>query len=241
MPGSTVPQPIASPCDATSMNTRALGASASPGSHYSGSSRPTRATIRQNERAALATGLVRAGIRKEDLLPVDSRTLQGRLRQLCLSLLTHPAFDRSMGMVILANSACIGAEIQLGLDNQDKTFFEYSEHAFMLIYVGELFLRFNTTGLSCLEDAWVKSPRSTGRGRRRDGVRVQVRASRTRGSNPPGKSPRGEAALATCTQKGRRHTPGHFAAAPMPSTASSDFWAYVLWPLRGSRVSLCEV
>eukprot|EP00929_Paragymnodinium_shiwhaense_P048072 TRINITY_DN24361_c0_g1_i2.p1 TRINITY_DN24361_c0_g1~~TRINITY_DN24361_c0_g1_i2.p1 ORF type:complete len:412 (-),score=73.39 TRINITY_DN24361_c0_g1_i2:175-1410(-) len=61
-----------------------------------------------------------------------------------------------MGVVIVANSMCIGAESSAEIRGADTGLFQLLDHLFLLSYCLELGLRFYVLGRDCLESHWVK-------------------------------------------------------------------------------------
>jgi hypothetical protein len=76
----------------------------------------------------------------------------------CYNLLSHPHFDTVMGAIIMVNSFFIGLELSLDSSEGDaaSSVFVALEHAFLVVYLAELSLRFMACGRACLRSGWVR-------------------------------------------------------------------------------------
>lgn len=66
----------------------------------------------------------------------------------------HMEFDGFIGLIIVANSICIGIETSYEIEGKNTDVFQVLEHVFLWIYIVELGLRFVAYGVSCLKDGW---------------------------------------------------------------------------------------
>jgi len=65
-------------------------------------------------------------------------------------------FDATIGFVIVLNSIVIGVEQSHRINGRHVGVLDLCEHIFLVIYLGELLLRFFVLGISALKDHWVK-------------------------------------------------------------------------------------
>jgi Ca2+-binding EF-hand superfamily protein len=72
------------------------------------------------------------------------------------AMLSTAKFDSVMGIVIVFNSVTIGLEADMTVKGQDTTLFGYLEYVFLVLYGGELGLRFIVLGIKCLTNPWVQ-------------------------------------------------------------------------------------
>lgn len=80
----------------------------------------------------------------------------GRHRMRAYWVLQHKVFDFAIGCVILINCITIGIELSWPDQENPPTEIAAFEHVFLVIYIGELALRFFVMHLACLEDNWVR-------------------------------------------------------------------------------------
>lgn len=78
-----------------------------------------------------------------------------KARWAVFQIICDSRFDAIIGLVIFANSACIGWQADWELKGNDTAFFEYLDIAFMVVYILELGARFFTLGLKCLQSGWI--------------------------------------------------------------------------------------
>eukprot|EP00746_Dinoflagellata_sp_MGD_P142699 gnl/MRDRNA2_/MRDRNA2_75631_c0_seq1.p1 gnl/MRDRNA2_/MRDRNA2_75631_c0~~gnl/MRDRNA2_/MRDRNA2_75631_c0_seq1.p1 ORF type:complete len:768 (+),score=161.93 gnl/MRDRNA2_/MRDRNA2_75631_c0_seq1:86-2389(+) len=71
------------------------------------------------------------------------------------AILLSPKFDAAVGVVIVLNSISIGLEMSYELEGKDTALLEMVEHVFLLVYMGELGMRFFCYGVYCLRNPWV--------------------------------------------------------------------------------------
>eukprot|EP00929_Paragymnodinium_shiwhaense_P032808 TRINITY_DN18131_c0_g1_i1.p1 TRINITY_DN18131_c0_g1~~TRINITY_DN18131_c0_g1_i1.p1 ORF type:complete len:629 (-),score=163.66 TRINITY_DN18131_c0_g1_i1:184-2070(-) len=64
-------------------------------------------------------------------------------------------FDLTMGFVIIVNAIVIGVEQQFRLKGEGHVIFDVTEQVFLLIYIGELLIRFAAYGVGCFMDVAV--------------------------------------------------------------------------------------
>eukprot|EP00746_Dinoflagellata_sp_MGD_P143925 gnl/MRDRNA2_/MRDRNA2_76683_c0_seq1.p1 gnl/MRDRNA2_/MRDRNA2_76683_c0~~gnl/MRDRNA2_/MRDRNA2_76683_c0_seq1.p1 ORF type:complete len:539 (+),score=72.59 gnl/MRDRNA2_/MRDRNA2_76683_c0_seq1:133-1749(+) len=96
--------------------------------------------------------------------PDSSSSMTEVLRWHATQILSNQKFDAGIGIVILINSITIGIVSQWEVENmrnppeeqRDLTAFEALEHVYLVIYTGELSMRFFAFGLHCLTSNWVK-------------------------------------------------------------------------------------
>jgi len=77
-------------------------------------------------------------------------------RRCAARILTSSSFDLCIGIVIVINSAFIGWEQTLRAQQRPTRLQDYFEHAFLVVYIFELALRFFALGVRALQDNWVK-------------------------------------------------------------------------------------
>lgn len=78
-----------------------------------------------------------------------------KMRWVVFQIICDSRFDAAIGVVIFANSACIGWQADWELKGNQTDFFEYLDIGFMVVYILELGARFFTWGVKCLESGWV--------------------------------------------------------------------------------------
>jgi voltage-gated sodium channel len=76
------------------------------------------------------------------------------LKAVAHNLLNNIAFEPSMGMVIVANSICVGVAINQDLKGMDAKEANNIEHLFLVIFIIELLLRLFVRGWKGLRNAW---------------------------------------------------------------------------------------
>lgn len=97
--------------------------------------------------------------RLRTILPGDSTRCRLTLVHLYAAKLVHnPWFDYCMGVIIVANCATIGLEIQRGVDSDAPTppEFQALEHCFLAAYVVELSIRMLGNWEECKQSAWFR-------------------------------------------------------------------------------------
>jgi len=72
------------------------------------------------------------------------------------NLLAATWFDASIGAVIVGNSVTIGMEQSMNLEGMDTSWFDWLEHVFLIVYLGELGVRAAAYGAKMLTDRWVQ-------------------------------------------------------------------------------------
>jgi len=72
------------------------------------------------------------------------------------NLLAATWFDASIGAVIVGNSVTIGMEQSMTLEGMDTSWFDWLEHVFLIVYLGELGVRAAAYGVTMLTDRWVQ-------------------------------------------------------------------------------------
>jgi len=70
------------------------------------------------------------------------------------NILHNHAFEPAMGLVIVANSICLGIAINKDLLKQDSSFANDLENLFLAIFIMELVLRVFVHGFKCLCNGW---------------------------------------------------------------------------------------
>jgi voltage-gated sodium channel len=91
---------------------------------------------------------------EEQYLKPKTRKRKGQTR--CQAFVNSTKFDILLGIVIAANSVCIGLSQSFREDGVEPPIFKLLEQTFLIIYIIELGLRFYCFGSSCLKDNWVK-------------------------------------------------------------------------------------
>jgi Ca2+-binding EF-hand superfamily protein len=87
----------------------------------------------------------------------DKTDFKSRFMLGARALLNTAKFDAVMGIVIVFNSVTIGLEADMTVKNQDDGgVFFYLEYVFLVLYSGELGLRFLVLGMKCLLNPWVQ-------------------------------------------------------------------------------------
>eukprot|EP00930_Biecheleria_cincta_P020981 TRINITY_DN15640_c0_g1_i1.p1 TRINITY_DN15640_c0_g1~~TRINITY_DN15640_c0_g1_i1.p1 ORF type:complete len:536 (-),score=113.70 TRINITY_DN15640_c0_g1_i1:61-1668(-) len=87
--------------------------------------------------------------------PAEHAGCVAKMRWMVFQIICDSRFDAVIGVVIFANSACIGWQADWELKGIQTDFFEYLDIGFMAVYILELAARFFTLGFKCLESGWV--------------------------------------------------------------------------------------
>lgn len=79
----------------------------------------------------------------------------GTVKRFCNLVLSKPQFDWTMGMVIFANSICIGIETEMSMSDGDNLWpGQALDLAFITIYIIEILIRLLAQGAANFQDGW---------------------------------------------------------------------------------------
>jgi voltage-gated sodium channel len=80
----------------------------------------------------------------------------GRARWKAHTILQNHRFDMSVGVVIVANTVSVGAEIQWTIEGKDTSVFTDLEYLFFVVYFTELCFRVFAYRFACFKSPWVQ-------------------------------------------------------------------------------------